>query len=147
MSEKKKTEKKKKTPIKPIDDGVEVVEGGEALVQEIGEIQQAGTLQYRDAAGKIRGGADDAYAYRCFAMDVAPERARQIHDSWRMQGYEEVRGITCVGLPGARVYRTSQANAKKIDAIKAKKAVESRKAAGGSGLAGTTVDYSEHSGD
>ncbi len=136
-----------KKAILPIDDVVQVVPGGEALCEEIGEIQ-AGLLQYRDASGRIRGGKNDPYSYRVIPMDIADNRALQISGAWRTQGYSEVSGIECIGLPGGRVFRTSRENAIKISALKAKKALADRRSeAAPAGMRGTEVSYSESSGE
>ena len=136
---KKKTEKK---PIAPADDVVQVVEGGEALAEEIGEITND-LMKYRDSMGRLRGGRDDAFRYRVIPSDTPQEMARQKDIEWRHQGFERVTGIECVGLPGM-CYRTTRENAEKISALKAKRAVDERKrSAAPAGLAGTKVDYSE----
>ena len=151
MPRKKKTEemieetmetKPSKAPIPPDDDMVQVIPGMEAFVEEYGEVQ-ADMLSYKDGAGRIRVGHDDAYAYRCIPVDVGPDRQMQIASRWRGVGYSEVTGIICEGMPG-RVFRTTKKNAEKISEAKAAAAVRARQGGGDvAGLGHTKVDYFE----
>jgi len=140
----KKKSKTDKTPIAPSDDPVEVVPGGEALVDEIGEVR-SGTLEFIDEAGRKRGGSDDEFSYRVLPDDTAPEQKRSTAMTWRNEGFSHVTGIHCIGLPGA-VYRTTRANAERASALKLARTKAERskiEAPGDLDMGEGTVDYSE----
>jgi hypothetical protein len=142
---KKKTDEKatEKTPIKP-DDGIEVVEGGEALVEEFGEIQIGGG-RYRDGAGRIIDGADSEFAYRTIPDDVPEQRAASICDRFKREGFSEMKGIHHDTIPG-RHFRTSKKNAERISAAKLAAATQQRQSQAvpdGMALGHGKVEYGE----
>jgi len=127
MAGKKKDEEKKALEKKPIapDDGVKVIEGGEAYVEEMGEVQVTGGGNYRDGAGRILGGADDMYAYRTIPSDVPADRADAIARRWKGLGYSEMSGIYRDVIDG-RHFRTTKKNAENISASKLASATAQR---------------------
>jgi hypothetical protein len=135
--------KTSKAPIPPMPaDEVQVVPGGEAMVMDTGEVME-GVLSYATASGRRLGGPDDPYCYRSVDLTIPQARQDFYHTLWRTQGFEEVRGVICVGLP-ARVYRAPKAVGRRLAERKAEEASRQRKATGTPGdLRGVQVDYSE----
>jgi len=115
---------KKKTPIDPKTDPVAVVPGGEALVEEVGEVR-SGTLEFIDEMGRKRGGENDQFRYRVLPADCTPAQKASTDLAWRNEAYERITGISCINLPGD-VYRTPRANAEKAAALKAERTKRER---------------------
>ena len=141
----KKIEKKleKKTTaveIDPNDDGVIVAEGGEAIVQEIGEIDEdLGAYFTTDGRLLQSPGTRGAWAYKVLPADIDPDRRQSEDIAWRREGWERLENAICRGIPGD-VYRTSRRNKDKIDARRKARAMSLRdKRPAPEGLSGTTT--------
>jgi hypothetical protein len=139
-----KDKKSKKTPIDPKTDPIAVVKGGEALVEEVGEVR-SGTLDFVDEMGRSRGGENDEFRYRVLPSDCTVAQKTSTDLAWRNEGYDRITGVSCINLPGD-VYRTGRANAEKASRLKGERTRRERSkeaAPAGMNMGEGGVEYGE----